>query len=182
LELPSQQRRIPAMSRATPDPKWIRACILVGAGWFIFALVASAVFDPRIRVLHVLQALIYVVVILLTRKRSAWGFGAGFLVAVFWNYISLFVTTFFKAGVQQLSTLLRTGQLQRPDLLIAVIAVAGHFLLIVGCVAGFIRMRPGMRHWGEFAAGGILAVSYFIGIIVTTGPQYVPLLKRVFGL
>ena len=129
-----------------------------------------------------LQALIYVAVIVLTRKRSALGFGGGFFIAVFWNYINLFVNTFFKAGVQQLSTLVRTGQLQRPDLLIAVIAIAGHVLLIIGCVAGFLRMRPGIRRWGEFALGGILAVSYFILIIITTGPQYIRLLKKVFGL
>lgn len=85
------------------------------------------------------------------------------------------------AGVKQLSTLLRTGQLQRPDLLIAVIAVAGHFLLILACFAGFLRTRPGIRGWGEFATGGALAVSYFVAIIITTGPQYVGLLKRVFG-
>jgi hypothetical protein len=78
--------------------------------------------------------------------------------------------------------LVRTGQLQRPDLLIAVIAVAGHFLLMIGCAAGFLRMRPGIRRWGEFAAGGILTISYFIAIILTTGPQYVHLLKRVIGL
>jgi hypothetical protein len=171
------------MANAPPKyPTWITAFILVGAGSFMFALVLSAVFDPRIRLLHALQALIYVFVIALTRKRSAWGFGAGFFISTFWNYINLFVNTFFKAGLQQLSTLVRTGQIQRPDLLIAVFAVAGHFLLIVGCVAGFLRMRRSIRHWGEFAASGILAVSYFITIIITTGPQYVPLLKRVFEL
>jgi hypothetical protein len=66
--------------------------------------------------------------------------------------------------------------------LIAVVAVIGHFLLILGCVAGFARTRPAVRHWGAFAASGILAVGYFIAIIITTGPQYLPLLKKVFGL
>jgi hypothetical protein len=32
---------------------------MVGAGFFIFALLLSAVFDPKIRLLHALQALIY---------------------------------------------------------------------------------------------------------------------------
>src|SRR5688572_18961303 len=141
------------MSEAAKNPAWINLSILAGAGSFIFALVLSSVFDPRIRVLHTLQALIYIVVIVLTRRNSAWGFGAGCIIAMFWNYINLFVNTFFKAGVQQLSTLLRTGQLPRSDLLIAVIAVAGHFLLILACVAGFLRTRPGIRRWGEFAAG-----------------------------
>ena len=122
------------------------------------ALILSAVFDPTIRFLHVLQALIYIAVIVLTRKSSAWGFGAGCIIAVFWNYMNLFVTTFVKAGLQQLSILLRTGQLQRPDLLIAVIAAGGHFLLIIACLVGFLRTRPRVQQWGKFMAGGALAV------------------------
>jgi hypothetical protein len=170
------------MSKSATNPAWINAFILVGAGFFIFALILSAVFDPTIRVLHVLQALIYFAVIVLTRKNSAWGFGAGCIIAVFWNYMNLFVTTFVKAGLQQLSTLLRTGQLRRPDLLIAVIAAGGHFLLIIACLVGFLRTRPGARRWGKFIAGGALAVGYFVAIVITTGPQYIPLLKRVFRL
>lgn len=120
--------------------------------------------------------------IALTRMQSGWGFGAGCIIAAFWNYINLFVTTFIKAGVQQFSILLRTGELPRPDLLIAVVAAAGHFLLIVACLAGFLRTRPELRRWGQFAGGGVIAVSYFALIIITTGPQYVGLLKRVFHL
>jgi hypothetical protein len=170
------------MSKSATNPAWINVAILVGAGFFIFALILSAVFDPKIRVLHALQALIYIAVIVLTRKNNAWGFGAGCVIAAFWNYINLFVTTFVKAGLQQLSTLLRTGQLHRPDLLIAVIAAGGHFLLIIACLAGFLRTRPGARRWGQFIAGGALAVAYFVAIIITTGPQYIGLLRRVFRL
>lgn len=161
------------------SPRWINASILAGAGFFIFALFLSAVFDPRIRLLHALQALIYIAVILLTRRQSAWGFGAGCIIAGFWNYIA---ATFIKAGLQQTSILFRTGQFQRPDLLIAVIAAAGHFLLIGACLAGFLRTRPGIGRWGHFAGGGALAIGYFVLIITTTGPQYIGLLKRVFHL
>jgi len=170
------------VSRAGQSPSWINIFVLLGAGSFLFALFLSAVFDPRIRLLHTLQALIYIAVILLTRRTSAWGFGAGCIIALFWNYVNLFVTTFFKAGLQQLSILLQTGQLHRPDLLIAVVAVAGHFLLIIACLVGFIRTGPGGRSWGRFLGGGALAVCYFIAIVITTGPQYISLLKRVFHL
>jgi hypothetical protein len=163
-------------------PAWIRVSIFLGAGVFIFALILSAVFDPKIRVLHTLQALIYVAVIVLTRKNNAWAFGAGFFIAVLWNYTNLFVTTFIRAGMQQLSILLRTGQLHKPDSLVAVVAAAGHFLLMAACLAGFLRMRPGLRRTGEFIAGGILAVGYFAVIIMTTGAQYVPLLRKVFRI
>jgi len=163
-------------------PRWVSLLIAAGAGCFIFALLVSAIFDPTIRLLHLLQALIYVAVIVLTRKSSPWGFGAGFTISLFWNYINLFVTTFIVAGLHQLCGLLSTGHLGRPDLLIAVIAAGGHVLLIVGCAAGFLRRRPSLADWGKFVAGGALAVAYFAAIIVTTGPQYVPVLRRVFGI
>lgn len=169
------------MERST-QPLWIRASILVGAGFFIFALILSAVFDPRIRLLHALQALIYVAVIVLTRRNSAWGFGAGVIISALWNYINLFVTTFIKAGAEQFWLLLHTGRLHRPDLMVALVAGLGHFILIVACLAGFLRMRPKVKQWGEFVAGGVLAVGYFVLIIVTTGPQYIGLIKRTFGL
>jgi hypothetical protein len=169
------------IGKPAANPGWINASMLVGAGSFIFALVLSAVFDPSIRVLHALQALIYVAVIILTRRDSAWGFGAGCSIAAFWNYTNLFVTTFIRAGLEQLMTLLQTGQLHRPDLVVAVIAAAGHFLMIVACVVGFFRTGPNLRRWGQFFGGGMLAVAYFVSIIFTTGPQYIGLVKRAFG-
>jgi hypothetical protein len=162
--------------------KCIYASIVVGAGLFIAALLISAIFEPSIRVLHTLQALPYVVIIILTRKNSAWAYGAGGFIAGFWNYMAIFVNTFVQNGVQQLVVLIRTGQVDRPDQLIAVVAAGGHFLLILACLAGFLRMRPGIKQWGQFLAGGVLAVSYFVAIIVATGPQYVDQLKRVFHL
>ena len=161
-------------------PRWIRVAVVAGASSFILALVVSAIFDPTIRILHTLQALIYVAVIVLARRSSPWGFGAGFVIGTFWNCINLFVTNFISAGVHQLWTLVTTGTLPRPDLLVAVVAGGGHLLLIIGCVAGFLRQRPGGREWARFWAGGAIAVGYFVVIIFTTGQQYIPLLKRVF--
>jgi len=170
------------MRKSAANPVWVDRSILVGAGLFIFALAFSAIFDPKIRVLHTFQALLYIAVIVLTRRGSAWGFGAGCIIAAFWNYINLFITTFIRAGLRELSSLFQTGQLHRPDLLIAVIAAGGHFLLMIACLAGFLRTQPGIRRWSEFIAGGVVAVAYLAAIIVTTGPQYIDLLKRVFRL
>ena len=55
-------------------------------------------------------------------------------------------------------------------------------MLIAGCLAGFLRTRPGARRWGQFLAGEVLAIGYFVAIIITTGPQYIGLLKQVFRL
>ena len=147
------------MERTKPNPRWIDRCIALGAGFFILALVLSAVFDPKIRTLHALQALIYVMVIVLTRRGNAWGFGAGCVLATLWNYTSLFHTSFIRNGVEQLWGFFLSGQMHRPVLLIAVVAALGHVLMIIACLAGFLRLRPGLRRWGQFAAGGVLAVG-----------------------
>jgi hypothetical protein len=47
------------MNKSGTNPAWINTSILIGAGFVIFALFVSAVFDPKIRLLHTLQALIY---------------------------------------------------------------------------------------------------------------------------
>ena len=92
------------------------------------------------------------------------------------------VFTEVKAGVEQLLDLLQTGQLRRPDLALSLIAAGGHFLLIVACSAGFLRRSPQSGEWGQFVGGGVIAVAYLAVIIITTGPQYIGLLQRVFGL
>jgi hypothetical protein len=164
------------------QPRWIRAFVLIGAGLFVFALALSAVFDPTIRVLHALQALIYIAVIVLARRGSAWGFGAGFVISAVWNYINLFVTGFVGAGFEALAHSVRTMHLERPELLVAVAASIGHFMLLIACLVGFLLNRPRAKNWAQFAAGGVVAVGYFIAIIWTTGPQYIPLVKRALHL
>jgi hypothetical protein len=59
----------PMLSRFS-NPAWINICVMAGASFLIFALFLSAVFDPKISLLH---ALIYIAVILLTRHEIAWG-------------------------------------------------------------------------------------------------------------
>jgi hypothetical protein len=136
--------------------RWPLAAIQAGAVLFIVALGLSVVLDPAVWVLHGLQALIYVAVIVLARRDSAWGFGAGFTVAVLWNSANLFATGFIAAGVDALWTLLRTGHLARPVLVLILVGAAGHFLMILGCLVGFLRRKPKLRQWAEFCGGGVL--------------------------
>jgi hypothetical protein len=159
----------------TNQPRWLPISILVGAGFFIFALFLSAMFEPRIRLLHALQALIYVAVIVLTRRNSSWGFGAGCIISAFWNYILI-----WRTGGDLWAFI--TGRLLRPNLALHLAAAVAHFVLIVACLTSFVRLRPRVNHWTAFLAGGALAIGYLLLIIVTTGPQYIPLLKSVFGL
>jgi hypothetical protein len=152
-------------------PRWIRASIPIGAGLFILALALSAAIIPQLRLLHLLQALIYVAVVLLTRRNSPWGFGAGVVVPTAWNCLGLFITHLIQAGAGQLWLLLRAGHASQPDTLAVLLGGVAHFLLIVACIAGFLQLRPGMKQWGQFFAGGLLAMAYFALIIVTAAPR-----------
>jgi len=135
---------------------WIRGLILTGTGLFIFALFVSAIYDPKIRVLHVFEALIYIAIIVLTRRNSAWGFGAGCIIAIFWNYIGLFVTNFVKSGVQEFFLLLQTGHLHRPDLLIALPAAAGNFLLMLA-----VSPDSSVPRRRQSSGGSLLLAGYY---------------------
>jgi hypothetical protein len=152
------------------DATWINASVLIGSMMFVFALAVSAFFEPQWRVLHFLQALPYVAIIVLTRRRSAWGFGAGTFTALFWNALVLFRSPVGSEGIHVIGNLVRTGQVQRPDVLVQLIAACGHFLIIVACLVGFLRIRPAARQWGQFAAGGALAIGYLLAMAFTVGP------------
>jgi hypothetical protein len=150
---------------------WTRISILIGVGLFILALTGSAVLIPQLRLLHLLQALIYVAVLVLTRRNSPSGFGAGVFIAAVWNGQSLFVTHLIQAGAGQFWTLLLTGHVSRPDTLMVLVGSIGHFILIIACIAGFIQLKPRMKQWGQFFGGGLLALAYFALIVITTAPH-----------
>ena len=150
---------------------WTRAAILLGSVLFIFALTVSAIIVPRLRLLHLLQALIYVAVIVLTRRNSAWGFGAGAIIATAWNCLNLFVTHLIQAGAGQLWSLLRTGHVSRPDTLMVMVGGVAHLLLIIACLTAFLRLPRSMKGWGQFVAGGLLSLLYLVLIVATTAPH-----------
>jgi hypothetical protein len=150
--------------------RWIRLSIPIGAGLFIVALALSAILIPQLRLLHLLQALIYVAIIALTRRNSPWGFGAGVVVPTAWNCLGLFITHLIQAGALELWTLLRTGHVSQLDTLAVLLGGVAHFLLIIACMAGFLQLQPGKKQWAQFFAGGLLAMAYFALIIVITAP------------
>jgi hypothetical protein len=171
-----------ALSKPVANAPWVDTSILVGSLIFMSGLAISAYFAPQWRVLHVLQGSIYIVVILMTRRLSAWGFGAGALLATFWNCLVLFRSPVGTGGIKAIETVLRGGP-PDPSTLIQLFAACGHFLIIGACVAGFLRLRPTGRQWGEFVGGGVLAVGFLLLMAFTVGPPEAAVnLKRAFGL
>jgi hypothetical protein len=126
---------------------------------FVVALAASVFFDPSIWVLHAFQALIYVAVMVLAQRQSPLSFGAGFAIALLWNGANLFATGFIAAAFHTLRTVLSTGHILRPVLLLVLVGAAGHFLMIAGCLACFFRSSSGRRRpWARFLGGTILGI------------------------
>jgi len=147
---------------------WQQAAILVGTALFLLALAGSAILDPRLRLLHALQALIYVAILLLTRRSSPWGFGIGTIVPAAWNCMNLFLTHLMQTGTEQLWSLLRTGHASRLVPITVAVGGLGHFVLILACLVGFLRLRPGLHQWLRFIAGGVLAMAYLALVIFLT--------------
>jgi hypothetical protein len=140
------------------DSRWPLVAIYAGASLFVAALAASVAFDRSIWLLHSLQVLIYVAVVVLARRESAFGFGAGVTIALLWNGANVFATGFIAEALHALNATLSTGHVVRPVLLLVLVGAVGHFLLIAGCVAGFSRSMSERRQWARFAGGAILGI------------------------
>lgn len=148
-----------------------RVWIPIGAALFLIALAGSAIVVPQLRLLHALQALIYVAIIVLARRTNPWGLGAGIAIAVVWNSLNLFVTHLFQSGAVAFWTFLRTGQMHRPDTMLVPLGGIAHFILIIACLAALLDSSTGSKKWQRSAAGGLLALVYFVLIIAVARPR-----------
>jgi hypothetical protein len=157
------------------NSKWINGSIIAGSVMFGLALAVSAIFLPQWRVLHLAQAIPYLIVIVLASRQSPWGFGAGVIMAGFWNGLLLFRSPIGGALIH--------GDIARPDVALQLFGALGNFLIIIACLVGFSRTRPARRQWAEFFAGGVIAVGYLLVMVWTVGPpEGVEHIKRALGL
>jgi hypothetical protein len=148
-----------------------RFWIPIGAVLFIVALTVSALVVPQLRLLHFLQALIYIAVVILARRNSMWGFGAGVTIAVIWNSLQLFVNHLVQAGIVAFWHFLSTGQVQRLDTMMVALGCIAHFILIFACLTASVGDRATDKNWWKFAGGGAIAVAYFALIVAVALPR-----------
>jgi hypothetical protein len=135
------------------------------------ALLLSAVLVPDLRILHTLQALIYVAVIVLARRNSAWGYGAGFSVAILWNAMGLFITHLIQIGAIAFWSLLRTGRAGQLVPITVTLGGIGHFILIFTTILAMSRFNAESRKWWKFAGGNVLSVAYFALLVAFFKPH-----------
>jgi hypothetical protein len=148
--------------------------LVAGAVAFIVVLAVSAVWQADIRWLHFFQAWMYLAAIALRRRRVGLFIGAS--AAGLWDYINLFVTSFLRNGVNELVHWIQTGQVARPDQLIAVAAWLSNLLVIVGSVWAYGRRddkRP--RDLLAFVLTFALTTGFFAAAMALFQPRYLAL-------
>lgn len=155
--------------------------ILIGCCLFIFVLWLSAYFEPDIRWLHFFQAWMYLATLWLSMRGSRWGYFIGISAAGLWDYTSIFVNTFFRSGLHWLSAWIGTGQLKHVDQIIAVPAFTANFLVVVGSVWAYARLRGKMAgDVGRLALALVMTTGFFAADIAICQPCYLPLFRGIF--
>jgi hypothetical protein len=149
-----------------------RMWIPIGAAVFVIALIGSASVVPQLRPLHFFQALIYIAVVTLAHRNSAWGFGAGLAIALFWNSLQLFVTHNFQIGARLFWSFLHTGQIRQFDTMMVTVGGIGHFILIIACMAAVLRQGSDNNKWWKFLGGAVACLAYFALIVSLLLPRH----------
>src|ERR1700722_13308509 len=96
---------------STPVKRSSSTCVWIpiGAGIFLVALAVSAVAVPQLRLLHLLQAFIYIAIVILARRNNVYALGAGFTIAAAWNCLEFFGPHLIQTGAVLLWSFLHTG-------------------------------------------------------------------------
>ncbi|HEV2718376.1 MAG TPA: hypothetical protein VG323_00035 [Thermoanaerobaculia bacterium] len=146
----------------------------VCAAGFIAVLAVSAVWEPGIRVLHVFEALPYLLAAILVLRQHKYGYALGFVAGAFWLYTATFRSSFVRNGFERLAH----GGWSRPDLLIAVPAAISTGGLALFSLIGYARLpRKSAGDVLVFVAALVLVVAFFIAIFAAFAPQYLGMFR-----
>ena len=124
--------------------------------------------DRSIRVLHVFEALPYIVAAILILRQNKFGYALGTVSGAFWLFTAGLRTTFIRNGFERLLA----ADWSRPDLLIAVPAALATGGLALFSIAGYARQGKRSRDAIVFAAALVLVPAFFIGIFAAFAPRF----------
>jgi hypothetical protein len=147
---------------------------------FIGVLAVAACWDRSIRVLHVFESLPYLLTAVLCLRHSKLGYALGMVTGAFWLWMAGFLTTFVRNGFERLDVLVRTGSIDRPDILIAVPAAVSMTGLLLSSGVGYARLRS--KSWRDvtlFAAAIVSVPVFFVVLFAAFAPQYLAIFKGV---
>ena len=146
----------------------------VCAAIFIVVLGVSAYWEPGIRVLHVFEALPYLLAAILVLRQHKLGYALGVAGGGFWLFMATFCSSFVRNGFERLAH----ADWSRPDLLIAVPAAISTGGLALFSLLGYARLpRKSARDAMLFVAALVLVVAFFIAIFAAFAPQYLGMFR-----
>lgn len=147
---------------------------------FIVILAIAAYWDPSIRVLHVFESFPYLLAAILCLRHARSGYAFGAVSGAFWLWTAGFRSTFIRNGFEQLATLLRTGAIDRADILIAVPAALTTAGLVIFSAIGYARVpnksRRDLRH---LIVAVVTVPVFFILIFAAFAPRYLAMFPFV---
>lgn len=149
---------------------------------FVVILGIAAYWDRTIRVLHVFEALPYLAAAVLCLRRHKFGYMLGAASGVFWLWMAGTLTTFVRNGFERVAMLLRTGHVDRFDILIAAPAACVTAGLVLFSLWGYSRTQN--KSWsdlGLFVATTGMVAGFFVAIFAVLAPQYLGMFRHLFG-
>ncbi|HKS22565.1 MAG TPA: hypothetical protein VJZ76_07195 [Thermoanaerobaculia bacterium] len=157
----------------------MRRSAAVCAAAFIVVLAVSACWDRSIRVLHVAEALPYLLAAILVLRGHKLGYALGSAAGAFWLFTATCRTSFVRNGFARLAH----GDWSRPDLLIAVPAALATGGLALFCAIGYARLPR--KAWSDvllFAGAFVLVAAFFLTIFAAFAPRYLELFRGLLPL
>lgn len=150
------------------------------AAVFVAVLAIAAYWDRSIRLLHLFESVPYLAAGALCLRHSKFGYALGVAGGAFWLWMAAFLTTFVRNGFERLGMLVRTGSVDRLDILIAVPAACATAGLIVCSVVGYAGLRnKSWRDIGPMAAAAIGVPVFYVLIFAAFAPRYLGMFRRV---
>jgi hypothetical protein len=153
--------------------------IWASSALFVLILLLAAYWDPTIRVLHVFEAVPFLLAAFLAARNSKVGYALGVASGGVWLWLAGWVVTFVRKGFEMLAVLLRTGKMVCPDVLIAAPAAVSAAALVIVSLVGYVRLRnKSWRDVGVFGAAFVVVPAFFVGIFAAFAPQFLAPLKH----
>lgn len=156
--------------------------ICISAALFVVVLAVSAWFDSAIRLLHIFEAIPFLLAPWLCQRKPKLGYALAFASGAFWIWTAGFLTTFIGNGFERVIMLIKTGTVDRPDILLAVPGFIGTFGLVVFSLIGYWRLTN--KSWKDFLlllAMALLVFAFFILIFAGFAPQYLGMFRGIIG-
>jgi hypothetical protein len=166
-------------TRRTAGIDWLAAGCAIG---FIVVLGISAYWDRGIRVLHTFESIPYAVAAVLCLRKHKVGYALGAASGAFWLWTAATLTSFVRNGFERVAMLLRTGHVDRPDILIAAPAACFTGGLVLFSLWGYSGARN--KSWGDlglFVAAIAVVAGFFVAIFAAFAPQYLGMFRHLFG-